>query len=90
MINIKDIKKLAKLAKISMSENELKQLTQDMIKIISFVDTINESYNNEKDFEDIREMSNVFRDDVVKESFDRDLILSGVNDSENGFFSLKN
>ncbi len=89
VVTVEDVKKLAKLSKISMNEEELNQLTEDMQKIISFAHEINDACDGEFEFTDINNIINVFRDDIVEESFDRKEILSGVNGGEDGFFAVK-
>ena len=86
MISREEILNLASLAKLYVSEEELDSVTQDMAKIIGFADEISKASVENSDFDDINGLENVFREDEVKDSFDRDLILKNANGGKDGFF----
>ncbi|MDF2566574.1 MAG: gatC [Oscillospiraceae bacterium] len=89
MITREEIQNIAILSKLFIDENELDTLTQDMAQIITFADTINTAVEELEDFEDINNLSNVFREDEVLPSYDRSLILKNVDGGENGYFPVK-
>lgn len=89
MVTHEEILKIAKLAKLSVSADELVQLTKDMSEIIGFADTINAVSPENSDFDNINHLSNVFRDDVVAPSFDSGEILKNAPEEEDGYFLVK-
>ena len=84
-----EILNIALLSKLSVSEKELDALTEDMAGIIAFADTVNAAGDAAEEFDNINNLSNVFREDTVTESYDRELILKNVNGGENGYFPVK-
>lgn len=89
MVTHEDVKKIAMLSKLSINEDELDTLTKDMANIIKFADTINNASETGVDFDNINNLSNVFREDVVVPSYDNVEILSNANDKEDGHFLVK-
>lgn len=89
MVDKKELSRIIQLAKISVTENEFESLTKDMSNIIKFADEINSAISDNDDFEDINDLSNIFRDDIVEESFSQESILSNANGGKNGFFYLR-
>ena len=85
-----EIMKIAILSKLSVGDDEIDQLTEDMSEIISFADTINNVADVESDFDNINDLSNVLRDDEVVPSLDREKILRNAKDSDEGCFMVKN
>ena len=84
-----EIKHIADLSMLNLSEEEIEKYTTDMQGIIEFANEI-----NELDTEGVTESAfaldtyNVFRKDEVKESFDRDLLLSNAPSSNGEAYSL--
>lgn len=89
MVTREEILKIAKLSKLSVTEEELDALTHDMAEIIAFADTINAAVDEAGEFDGITGLSNVFRQDVVVPSYDREQILQNVDGGEEGFFPVK-
>ena len=90
MVTHEDVLQIAKLAKLSIREEELDSLTKVMSDIIAFADTINNAVGEEDvDFDNINNLSNAFRDDVVRESFPREEILKNAPFQEDGYFLVK-
>ena len=90
MVTKEEIMKIAILSKLSVGDDEIDKLTQDMSEIISFADTINNAADIESDFDNINNLSNVLREDEVVPSLDRELILANAKDSDDGCFMVKN
>ncbi|MBR2500184.1 MAG: Asp-tRNA(Asn)/Glu-tRNA(Gln) amidotransferase subunit GatC [Clostridia bacterium] len=88
-ITKEEVLHVAKLAKLNLSEEETKKLLTDMESIIEFANTL-----NELDTEGVvptahaRPMSNAFREDVVKDSYDREEMLKNAPDSFDGGFAV--
>ena len=89
MVTKEEIIKLAKLSKLYLSEEELDSVTADMDKIIGFADEISRAEVLDDEFDNINGLENVFRDDEVEESFDRELILKNTKGGKDGFFYVK-
>lgn len=89
MITREEILKIAALSKLYVDESELDALTCDMTNIVAFANTIQEALGEEEEFDHIAGLSNVFREDEVIPSYDRELILKNVDGGENGYFPVK-
>lgn len=85
----KDIKTVATLSRLSVSEEEMPKYVEQLESILTYVDRL-----SELDTENIQPttyalpMQNVFREDVVKPSIDRDLALSNAPLKEDGYFKV--
>ena len=90
MVTKEEIMKIAILSKLSVGDDEIDRLTEDMSEIISFADTINNVADVESDFDNINDLSNVLREDEVVPSLDREKILRNAKDSDEGCFMVKN
>ena len=89
MVTKEEILDIALLSKLHIEEDEIDNLTQEMMNIIKFADTIN-GYDGEiEEFDNINNLSNVFREDEVVESFPQSEILKNVDGGENGYFPVK-
>lgn len=75
MVTREDVENIALLSKLFVPEEELDSLTQSMQEIIDFADTINNAPTSGESFDNINNLSNVFREDVVVESYDSEEIL---------------
>ncbi|MBQ4155935.1 MAG: Asp-tRNA(Asn)/Glu-tRNA(Gln) amidotransferase subunit GatC [Clostridia bacterium] len=89
MVTKDEILNLALLSKLHIDEAEIDNLTQEMMNIIKFADTINEYDGEIEEFDNINNLSNVFREDEVVESFPQSEILKNVDGGENGYFPVK-
>ena len=91
MITREEVIKIAKLSKLSIRDDEIESLTNDMTQIIEFADTINTLVNDEEieEFDDINLIVNAFHEDEVVESFNRELILKNAEGGEDGYFLVK-
>ncbi len=89
MVTKDEILDLALLSKLHINEDEIDELTQEMMNIIKFADTINGYDGETEEFDNINNLSNVFREDTVVESFPQSEILKNVDGGENGYFPVK-
>ncbi|MBQ1928377.1 MAG: Asp-tRNA(Asn)/Glu-tRNA(Gln) amidotransferase subunit GatC [Acutalibacteraceae bacterium] len=89
MVTKEEILDIALLSKLEVTEDELDSLTDEMMNIIKFADTINSFDGEIGEFDDINGLKNEMRDDVVVESYDRERILANVNGGEDGYFPVK-
>lgn len=85
----KDVKKIAELARLEFTELELDSYTTEMNKMLDYVDKL-----NELDTEDVQPLShpientNVFRNDEVKESTEREDALKNAPDKSSEDFKV--
>jgi len=92
MITKEEVLKIAKLAKLSVNNDEIDMLIEDMSKIIEYADAINtvtEDEDTEVEFYNINNSSNAFNEDIVIDSYDRDEILKNREGGENGYFVIR-
>lgn len=89
MVTKEEILKIASLSKLSVSEEELESLTADMAQIIEFANTINATAAGVEEFDNINNLVNVFREDVVVPSYPQEEILRNVGGGEDGYFPVK-
>ena len=88
-ISKEEVLHVADLARLKLSDAEAEALTKDMESIIGFANKL-----NELDTEGVVPtahaipMSNAFREDVVKESYDRDEILKNAPQAEDDGFAV--
>ena len=88
-ISTKEVLHVANLARLKLSDDEAEALAKDMESIIGFANKL-----NELDTEGVVPtahaipMSNAFREDVVKPSYDRDAMLANAPDAEDGGYTV--
>jgi len=82
-----DIKNVATLARLNLQDEDVEKFTKQVSDILSYMNTLNKI--NTTDIEPTShavELTNAFREDIVKTSYDTDSALSNAPDSENGCF----
>ena len=89
MVTHEEILNIANLAKLSVSPEELDELTKDMNEIIGFADTISAAGPEASDVDYIIGLSNAFREDIVVPSYDREEILKNAESRDDGYFLVK-
>ena len=89
MVTKDEILDIALLSKLSVADDELDELTEQMMEIIKFADTVNNFDGEVDEFDNINNLSNAFREDEVIESYAREDILKNVDGGENGCFPVK-
>ena len=83
------IEHVANLARLNISEQEKEKLTTEMESIISYVDKLNElDTSGIMPTAHVIPVKNVFREDKVAKSFDREKILSNAPSAEDGCFKV--
>ncbi|MEE1060976.1 MAG: Asp-tRNA(Asn)/Glu-tRNA(Gln) amidotransferase subunit GatC [Ruminococcus sp.] len=90
MVTREDVENIALLSKLFVPEQELDGLTESMQEIIDFADAINNAPVEDEGFDNINNLSNVFREDKVVKSFDSEEILSVAPQQAQGHFLVKN
>lgn len=90
MVTREDVINIARLSKLYIAEEELDEMTKAMGDIIKFADTINvASEQGVEEFDNINNLQNAFREDVVVPSYERDEILKNANDIDEGHFLVR-
>lgn len=89
MITKEDILQMANLSRLSVKDEELEDLTKAMSDIIEFADTINNATVEGEEFDNINNLSNVFRKDEVVQSYGSKEILQNAIDTEDNCFLVK-
>ncbi len=89
MVTREDVLQMARLSKLYIKEEELDALTKDMDNIIAFAETISAAQCEQTNFDNINNLSNVLREDVVVPSYDREEILKNAESQNEGYFLVK-
>lgn len=80
---------VAILAKLELTEEEKEKAKQDMSRMITYFDKLNElDTSGVEPMSHIFPIDNVFREDVVTNGNDREAILSNAPEQKNGAFKV--
>lgn len=86
-ITVDEVKHVAKLARLYLSEEETEQMTADMGGIIDFADQLNElSTDGVEPSAHAVPVQNVFREDELLGSFDREKLLQNAPQRDEGCY----
>ena len=85
-----DIENIAILSKLFVAEEDLDKLTKEMQNIVDFADAINNAPDDGSEFDNINNLSNIFREDVVVQSFLCEEILKNAPEQSDNHFLVKN
>ena len=89
MVTREDVPQMARLSKLYIKEEELDALTKDMDNIIAFAETISTAQCEQTNFDNINNLTNVLREDVVVPSYDREEILKNAESQDEGYLLVK-
>lgn len=88
-VSKEDVKKIAVLARLEFTEEEIGNYTNEMNQILNYMEKLNElDTENIKPLSHPIENSNVFREDVLKESTLREEALKNAPDKTNEHFKV--
>jgi aspartyl-tRNA(Asn)/glutamyl-tRNA(Gln) amidotransferase subunit C len=88
-ITRKEVEHIAELARLHLTEVEIEEYTQQLNKILEYVDKLNElNTENIKPLSHPVEGENVFRDDKVKLSVKREDALKNAPSKDDEFFKV--
>ncbi|MBQ1349133.1 MAG: Asp-tRNA(Asn)/Glu-tRNA(Gln) amidotransferase subunit GatC [Ruminococcus sp.] len=90
MVTREDVENIALLSKLFVPEEELDGLTESMQKIVDFADAINNAPASDEDFDNINNLSNMFREDEVVPSFPAEEILKNAPEQAEQHFLVRN
>ena len=83
------IEHVANLARLNLTEQEKEKLTIEMASIISYMDKLNElDTTNIEPRSHVLQMKNVFREDIVQPSVDREDALKNAPSKNEEFFKV--
>jgi aspartyl-tRNA(Asn)/glutamyl-tRNA(Gln) amidotransferase subunit C len=81
------VQHLAELARIELSAEEKTEFTKQLSNIIDFFSQISElDTENVKPTYHVLDITNVFREDEVKESLPQDVALKNASQTQDGYF----
>ena len=84
-----ELQHIANLSNLTIREDQLDEYIKNMSSIINFANELNQLDTEDVDITtSILGEYNVFREDELKESFDRDLLLSNAPSSQDGMFKI--
>ncbi len=89
MVTREDIENIALLSKLFVDEKDLDSLTAEMQKIVSFADTINNVQVTTGEFDNINNLQNAFRADVVLPSLPSEEILMNAPEQAEDHFLVR-
>jgi len=90
MVTREDVENIALLSKLFVPEEELDGLTKSMQEIIGFADTISNAPASAEGFDNINNLSNVFREDEVIPSYPASEILKNAPEQAEDHFLVRN
>lgn len=88
-ITVKDVQHVAKLARLQLSPEEEATFTEQMNAILQYAEKLNElDTANVKPTTHVLQVSNVMREDAVKESLTQEEALLNAPEDEDGHFKV--
>jgi aspartyl-tRNA(Asn)/glutamyl-tRNA(Gln) amidotransferase subunit C len=88
-ISLETVEYVAGLARLNLSDEEKEMMVSQMGGILDYMDKLNSlDTTGVKPLEHVEPMSNVFRADVVKASYDREKILTNAPDKDESAFRV--
>jgi aspartyl-tRNA(Asn)/glutamyl-tRNA(Gln) amidotransferase subunit C len=88
-VTIKDVEYIADLARLKFNKEEIENFTKQLNQILEYMDKLNElDTTNVEPLSHPVEGINVFREDKVEESINREEALKNAPDSDEVFFKV--
>jgi len=89
-ITIKDVEYVARLARLKLTQDEKEKYARQLGGILNYINKLNELDTSKVEpTSHVISLSNVFREDKVKESLPAEEILSNAPQKSRGFFRVK-
>ncbi|MGE5613509.1 MAG: Asp-tRNA(Asn)/Glu-tRNA(Gln) amidotransferase subunit GatC [Bacillota bacterium] len=83
------IEHIAELARLRFDDAEKEKLASELGKILAYADKLNElDTTGVEPMKHVVSLCNVFREDEVKESMDRSMLLENASSQEDGYFKV--
>lgn len=88
-VSLHDVEHVARLAKLSFTESEKKKLVNELNSILEYMEQLNElDTKNVDPLSHVIELSNVFREDIVKPGLTREEALRNAPARGEKFFKV--
>ncbi len=88
-VTIKDVEHIAKLARLEFTEEEKKKFTHQLNQILEYVETLNKlDTTNVEPLAQVIDLSNRFREDIVKPGLEPDEALKNAPAKTDKFFKV--
>ncbi|MHB8158021.1 MAG: Asp-tRNA(Asn)/Glu-tRNA(Gln) amidotransferase subunit GatC [Desulfocucumaceae bacterium] len=88
-ISKKDVENVAVLSRLLLTEDEKENYTETLNSILGYMEVLNRIDTSAiEPTAHVLPLKNVFREDVVGETLDRELALSNAPEAENGCFKV--
>ena len=88
-VTIKDVEHIAELARLEFNEGEKQRLTQELNEILKYMEKLNElDTSTVEPLSHVIDLSNVFREDVVKPSIPAEEALKNAPAKKDTFFKV--
>lgn len=88
-VTIKDVEYIANLARLEFTKEEKEKFTEQFNRILEYMDKLNELDTTKVEpLYHVIDLKNVFREDVVKESYPREEILKNAPSRTEFFFKV--
>ena len=88
-IDTEQVRKVAKLSRLELTEAELEEFTGQLSAILDYVEKMNElDTDNVEPLAHCLPVSNVFRQDCIKESLGTEKALANAPQRDGGFFKV--
>lgn len=88
-ITKEDVKRIADLSKLNLTDKELEKYTLDLSNIVDYANELSKiNVDGVKPTAHILDIKNVFREDEVKPSYDRELILKNAPSKDAGCITV--
>ena len=88
-VSIKDVEYVARLSQLILTDEEKEKAAHDLSGILEYADKLSElNTDNVKPTIHVLPIRNVFREDIVRPSMDRDVIFENAPDAEDGCFKV--
>jgi aspartyl-tRNA(Asn)/glutamyl-tRNA(Gln) amidotransferase subunit C len=88
-ISVEDIEKVARLSRLTLSEEEKKEMLRELNNFLSYAKRLTElDMTGIEPASHVIPVHNVFREDEVKPSMERDTLLKNAPDKEDGAFKV--
>jgi len=88
-ISAKDVEHVALLSRLELSEQEIEEYCGSLNVILDYMELLNTlDTSNVEPTAHVLPIKNVFREDELKPSMDKELVLSNAPEEENGYFRV--
>jgi len=88
-VTFKDVEYIANLARLEFKEEEKEKFTEQFNRILEYIDKLNELDTTDVEpLYHVIDLKNVFREDIVKESYPREEILKNAPSRTEFFFKV--